>query len=414
MKMIDVFNKEDASALIFILISLLVLTVLAAATLSRSISEGLVARRQAFSTQAFWLAEAGVQKAVQDLRAESWTGWTTVDANTRTLAQGLETGSFEVTVVTSGNDATASSTGTVSNVSRTVEVTLAREINPLFGYAIFGTDSIRITGGGDTDSYNSDDGTYAATRGTNGDVATSSTAEGAITLSGGSQVDGDAYTGPGGTVIGEEAVTGEIDDNITEEKEAIEPDSSITSLPDLGNYDLRPGRTDTISEDFHYSTMDIQGTLYISGDVTLYLTGGRDANTMQVVGGASIVILEGSKLTIYLDDDAELNLSGNGIINNTGTPENCIIYSSYVTTGTKAGITINSNSAFYGVLYAPDADLDYSGQSDIYGAIVGRNVRATGGGSIHYDEALSDIGGTPGDYSIRSWYEQSNPYVLTP
>ncbi|MBU1125124.1 MAG: hypothetical protein KKC84_03785, partial [Candidatus Omnitrophica bacterium] len=55
-------------AMIFGFIIIAILTILASAIISRSVNEGSIAKRYLESTQAFWLAEAGVQQAVSVLR----------------------------------------------------------------------------------------------------------------------------------------------------------------------------------------------------------------------------------------------------------------------------------------------------------------------------------------------------------
>lgn len=60
-------NRGVALILSFILI--VVLTVLSAVSLSRSISESRIARRYSESTQALWLAEAGINRALNELRS---------------------------------------------------------------------------------------------------------------------------------------------------------------------------------------------------------------------------------------------------------------------------------------------------------------------------------------------------------
>lgn len=55
-------------------------------------------------------------------------------------------------------------------------------------------------------------------------------------------------------------------------------------------------------------------------------------------------------------------------------------------TGGTAAVT--SNNDFYGVIYAPNTAVTIDGDSDIYGAVVGKTLTITGTGSGHYDEAL--------------------------
>ena len=55
-------------ALIFGLVVIVALTALSAASISRSVAEGRLSRRYVESTQAFWLSEAGVNRALDELR----------------------------------------------------------------------------------------------------------------------------------------------------------------------------------------------------------------------------------------------------------------------------------------------------------------------------------------------------------
>ncbi|MGE5197464.1 MAG: PilX N-terminal domain-containing pilus assembly protein, partial [Deltaproteobacteria bacterium] len=55
-------------ALVIGLMVILVLSILGSVIISRSISEARAARRYVESTQAFWLAEAGLNQALKNLR----------------------------------------------------------------------------------------------------------------------------------------------------------------------------------------------------------------------------------------------------------------------------------------------------------------------------------------------------------
>ena len=61
-------NNKKSSALLFALLAVAVLTILGAAFVSRSISESQLAQRNLEFTKAFWLAEAGVNYALGELR----------------------------------------------------------------------------------------------------------------------------------------------------------------------------------------------------------------------------------------------------------------------------------------------------------------------------------------------------------
>ena len=49
------------------------------------------------------------------------------------------------------------------------------------------------------------------------------------------------------------------------------------------------------------------------------------------------------------------------------------------------------NSSFHGVLYAPNGTINVAGASQIFGSAFGEKVVLEEEGSIHFDEALSEI-----------------------
>jgi len=66
-------NNRRGVVLILSFIVIVVLAILGTAIVSRSISESQITRKYAESTQAFWLAEAGINKAMSNLRVLGFT-----------------------------------------------------------------------------------------------------------------------------------------------------------------------------------------------------------------------------------------------------------------------------------------------------------------------------------------------------
>jgi hypothetical protein len=95
-------------------------------------------------------------------------------------------------------------------------------------------------------------------------------------------------------------------------------------------------------------------------------------------GGSSIGI--SGETRIYLTGN--LDTAGGLILNSSADPNNLKI----LMTGGTAKLT--ADSAFYGVLYAPNTDVTVGGSADLYGAIVGRTLSVNGSGNAHYDESL--------------------------
>jgi len=88
------------------------------------------------------------------------------------------------------------------------------------------------------------------------------------------------------------------------------------------------------------------------------------------------------------------------IVKTSGIPGNLQIY------GLDSGTTINyaGGSDFYGTIYAPEGDVSTSGNSNIFGAIVGDTVTLSGTGALHYDESLAENGPSQG-FTIVYWQE---------
>ena len=237
--------------------------------------------------------------------------------------------------------------------------------------------------------------------GTNGDQ------DGAVTVNGdNAQVNGDASTGPAGTIEGEENITGAKTQNNNFQLSAVSIPSDLSGLSDGGGMHLsNDDDSDSLSAgDYQFSSIRISGgTLTLNGTVRIYLT---DSHSLTISGGGSLAV--NGQLELYTTGDC--NVGGNGIVNDSELPSNLIVYSTYETAGESDGFTLSGNAAFYGAVYAPNANLKVSGDGDIYGSLVGKTAAVTGNGDIHYDEALQDLGG--GEYTVSGWKETRNPYSL--
>jgi len=150
-------NKRGI-ALIFAFLVIIVLSVLGTAIISRSISESRIASRYAESTQAFWIAEAGANRALTQLRGDfSTTGtglWSTQ----------LGQGRYSVNVGPTGNPATrvVRTRGCVPDVAgcvpgdgvpcqsracRDIQLIFSKVVPPgFYDYAIYSAGGIDIRG----------------------------------------------------------------------------------------------------------------------------------------------------------------------------------------------------------------------------------------------------------------------------
>ena len=414
--------KRNAVALILGLIAIVALSGFSAVILSRSVSEVNLARRHAESSQAFWLAEAGLHRGLWELNHGdgNWTGWT-ISGSDRTKTGTLASGQYSVTITDAGNaTASISASGHIPDISssrieREIGVDLSGQTSSPFSYAGFGKTSVTMSGNGETDSYDSSQGAYGAgNKGSNGDIGTNGINSGAISLSGNAEINGDANTGPGGTVdlSGNAEVNGTTDDTCAEDYPSVTVPSSLTSLASSGSYSVGGNNNQTLSSgDYKFTDISISGNadLTLTGTINIYLTE-TSGNAFQTTGNGKIIVAAGAQITIYTD--GKCNIAGNGVVNNTNLPENFLLYSTY--SGSSDGVKIAGNGDLYAGIYAPDTQVKVTGNGDNFGSIISDELIVTGNGDIHYDEALQNVGaGTITSYSIETWTDSDSPYPLS-
>jgi hypothetical protein len=154
---------------------------------------------------------------------------------------------------------------------------------------------------------------------------------------------------------------------------------------------------------WRYPNLSLNGnqTLTIQGDVTLIITAPPGAQGVSVTGNASIIIPNGSSLTLYVESD--VLIAGLGLANGNVQAGSCKIWG---TNQTALGQTFHvaGNGTLRSALYAPNADLALNGNGDMMGSVVARDITFTGNAAFHFDEALADTGaGTP--FGIGNWRE---------
>ncbi|MEO6751198.1 MAG: hypothetical protein ABIP85_05425 [Chthoniobacteraceae bacterium] len=125
-----------------------------------------------------------------------------------------------------------------------------------------------------------------------------------------------------------------------------------------------------------------------------------------LTGSGSIVVQPNVHVKFY--SDGNVNLSGNGVTNQTNTAANLVWYGVTPTSGgSNPQMSINGSGNFIGVLNAPAFDISISGSGDYSGAAIGNGVSFNGSGKFHYDEALATLSGGNGTstYQVASWVE---------
>ena len=280
-----------------------------------------------------------------------------------------------------------------------------------------------------TDSFDSTAGAYdPKTAGTNGDVVTLTTNANAVIIGNGN-IKGSVRTPPGGIqgVTATIGMNGSVGDAnwVDGGHYGFEPghfrDDFILSefpdvtLPNVGSWFSPVGgiAPDGLSYDYllvgkNYQVGTLSGSIYVGlTNTVLYVTGNISIGSGGNKKGwapPQIHIGPGASLTIYMAG-ASTSIGGNGLVNDTQEAKNFQYYG--LPTNTRIDIT--GNGAFYGTIYAPQADFNLKGSGkttgdDFTGASITKTTTMAGNFRFHYDEALGLLTTLAG-YDAISWKE---------
>jgi hypothetical protein len=234
---------------------------------------------------------------------------------------------------------------------------------------IIGLDEIDMGSQALTDSFDSSAGAYsAATAGTHGHIQTN----GDIDLSGSVTIKGDARpgqgkrvtTGPGVVIAGSTA-----------------PLSSRMSFPSV-----TAGTAATVNDNANVPAQYLSGgKLVLSGTDLVRLPGGTYYFTGLSASGGSALELQGPA-TIYVAGNVSL---ADGARTWGQRPTDLDIR--VIGAGT---VDIKTGGDVYAMIYAPEAAVQIGGSGQLFGSIIGRSLRVTAHGGIHFDESLAGRAGS--------------------
>jgi len=331
-------NKNEGSVLVLSLIITMVLSILLMTLTTRI----LVQRRQIdysyHQEKTFALAESGIEVALACLSEKNLSEpYPTISG----AIPGM--GTFLVEITGSTTAIIITSTGSVHHISTNTKRKIALQAVNLgefiFDAAIVGIDEVTISGGG--------------------------------------HVWGDVMVGFGGTPPATADVTGNIKvtDSEIELPEVTPPSSPFDH--DHAGTTLGPG---IISESgtYRYGDIKVDGLLEITATdapVIIYVEGNVNLN-------GEIRISSGCSVSLHVEGN--INLAGQGIANKGGDPTNFILYGA-------GKCDFTGSEIFYGVVYAPEINIEVSGGGAVYGSLVGNTVKVTGGGEVHYDPRVGGL-----------------------
>ncbi|MBA3849173.1 MAG: hypothetical protein C0502_04155 [Opitutus sp.] len=424
-----------------LIVALLIMAVLAlglASYLSLNVNSARQAQRGFQQAAAFNLAEAGAEEALWSFNqanagsAAAWNGWTIAGPAARRTLTGFElgsaTGSVKVHVdnhAPSGNArptvvalAAVRAPGT-PEVTKMVEVTLRRRTR--FSAGLLAKEAVVFSGTrASVDSWSSDPDNNPATaavaygtdtRNDRGSVASVSVGTRSVLVNQ-AAVWGHVYTGGAqpevgrnGSISGRDTPAGVNVDpaRVTTDFTATFPDITApadgTPIASLGS---TLGTAGTATR-WRTSGITLNGrqTLTILGDVTLILTAGSGARAIDITGNASLVIPDGSSLTVYVEGD--VLVAGNGLANGNVRPATCLIYGTN-TSPAGQSMQIAGNGGLRTAVYAPNADVKINGNGDVMGSVVGRSIDLTGNADFHYDESLQNLDADM-PFGVEHWRE---------
>ena len=365
-----------------IVFAVAIMSIIVVAALSTSSDERRASRAVRESTLATYAAESGLRQTFGAWPTASVNamnpgdsldlGWQDLanSAKYRTVIHRVDKGGLqEYDVVVQGRRAELN--GGVSTVLGVVGGV------PVFKGAVITQSGITMSGGTTLDAYDSEVSAYnaltpdsAANIYSNGNISLQKT-----TLLGDATSAGTISLGSGGNIS---TVTGAVNTGITS------PTQDINACP-VGGFTSNA------------SIPNIAGVTYNSGTGVLSLASGANLtltlsqyyfSRVIIAGNATLTVNPpaGNHIEVIVSDS--LNTTGGSISNVPGDPTR-LGFSSCGSTAPlrKWAIAGGAGAAFS--IYAPNHDVTLSGGGEVYGAIVGNSFTLSGGGALHYDEALA-------------------------
>jgi hypothetical protein len=412
-------RRRRGFILIYSLIGTLVLFVLVVPLLLRLSEHYRLAEKHFLGLAALNLAEAGVERAIWELNQGEIIAWEgDLFARRLTLTDvkaedGDAVGDVDIVVFNPASDnPVVETTGRVpwyggQTVARSLRVVLKHGFRSHFEFSLFGDGGVDFHGDAFTDSYDSQEGPYDPLYPHDrGDVGTNGGEGRDILLANNAKIYGDCVAG----FESDPNVVIAVENNalITGTRSALAEPKPMPALPppllaDRGDFAVPGDYSEAlITESGQYSSLTLQpnSKLTISGRVTLYIDG-----DFTMASNSILEIAPGSEVEIIMGGGVFRQFSNTQINNLTCDPR-CL---AILGTADFRQMIWRANSAFYGVVYVPEADIDYAANADFFGSIVGNEVRISSNAEIHYDESLGKwekYGTWLATYVVKSWQEK--------
>ncbi|MHC4740852.1 MAG: DUF7305 domain-containing protein [Planctomycetota bacterium] len=298
------------------------------------------------------------------------------------------------------------SVGRSGNAEKTLHATV--KLQGLFEYALLSQGKIDLAPNTLITGYNSKDPTDTAF---DVKIGTTSTRPDSIPMSPGTVIKADVFVGVGANpqeVIGE---GGKIEGNTFALTEQIRfPAVTPPPLKYLGTTISAKGETLTLrpADSGIYRAINLvarasnPGVLAIEGgQVTIRLD-----EDIYLGNDTDIIVKNGSSLVIYTEGDIAMGNSA-GFVNENSSGSTLKIFATGGTADDTQKFELKAKTTVFGVVYAPNADLELYPKAEFYGAVTGNNIAIKSNGVFFYDEALREV--SPADQGVRfvieKWWE---------
>ena len=400
-------RRQAGSVLILTLILVVVLVIVGQGLLGLSVQANRMAAKQEDFVLAQCAADAGVERAVflmnERLANLPWSD-SDLPSETGQAVPGVDsTYSFTVISDGAGGYLISPSIGVSGDVTRTIHAEL--RIKSPFSHAILVKDTIDLKAGTVVTAIDSRVSLSPGDVDEKAEVGTSSINSDAIALYSGSTINGSLFIGPGGdidTVI-KDLSGGDVPKYVLAQMPlfpVVAPPEGLVAYSPVDVKNATATITPSESGQYAYVDLDNSGILSAeSGDTVMYVTG-----DVLMGQGSEIIVAPDSTLTIYFDGDF---IAGNSSgINSENKVPSALRF--YATGPGRQKVELKAKGEFYGVVYAPNADVIIHNSGDVYGSMVGETFEMKNSGTFFYDAALKDVdtGGIGVEFKVTNWREE--------
>ena len=397
---------RTGSISLLVLVVALITSLIGMGLMQLSLGSYRMATRTANEIAARSAADAGIAKAIYEMNEQVKTGiWddATLPVAVNENLSGCDA-TFSYTVTVDGEGVCSiSSVGQSGQVQRTVNSTL--QMNGPWEYGLFFAEDIGFGKHASVDGYNFQPDHKIQ----NARIGTNSTAADTVSFLDGGGVDGDVLVGLNGDPdvvidLGTAIITGETY-AMTKPVNLfpVTLPAYMNNLPSQGSMKIDTIVPITITDDARYESIvfDKAALLIIDGSVKLYvhkdIVMGSDSE-LQIVSTNP-----NASLTLYLGGDFITEKMA-GINNLTQDPQKLKVY------GLDSCVLMQpgKQAVFYGAIYAPEAHVESTNASEIFGSIVAKEFSTEKKVEIHYDASLqkAEIGDQNVTFSVARWHEE--------